>query len=179
MDLVKTRLDYSPELIFVVDVSGTTELITEVRLSIISDLKKIGYVGRYVDGKAIFKLNDLQKYFDIGVLKYDLEVFIGNQYFVPISGQIEFTEPVRVTAEKEVITTPPVTFQAGLVMAKSLEESQKKEKIKILMKRLSEVSNDLGFPISECPTEEELEKLSNEVVKKSKPVQKIGHYIKL
>jgi len=131
MDLIKTRLDYSPELIFIVDISGTTESVTEVRLSIF-DQTKISYVGRYADGKAFFKLNDPQKYFKLGVFKYDLEVFIGNQYFVPLSGQIEFTEPIKVTAERGDITTPPVTFQAGLLLAKSeikpIEE--KKEVVK-------------------------------------------------
>jgi len=131
MNSIKTRLDYSPELIFTVDVSGTTERITEVRLSIIVDSRKIGYVGRYTDGKAIFKLNDLQKYFNLGVFKYDLEVYIENQYFVPLSGQIEFTEPVRVTADKDVTIGAPVTFQAGLIMAKSLEDTKKEDQKKV------------------------------------------------
>jgi len=170
MDLIKTRLDYSPELIFIVDISGTTESVTEVRLSIF-DQTKISYIGRYADGKAFFKLNDPQKYFKLGIFKYDLEVFIGNQYFVPLSGQIEFTEPVKVTAERGDIATSPVTFQAGLIMAKS-------EINKALAVRLKNVASSLGLPISDVPTKEELYSLLRKAESR-KATKKIAHFIKL
>jgi len=138
VEIVKTRLDYSPELVFTVDVTGTTEPITEVRLTI-HDNRKVSYTGQYKEGRAFFKLDELKKYFKVGAFKYDLEIFIGKQFFVPLSGQIEFTEPIRVTADKESLKEPPVAIvQAGISMAKALDFGIPKPEPKVVKKSESE-----------------------------------------
>jgi hypothetical protein len=58
-------------------------------------------------------------------------------------------------------------------MAKSLEN----ERIKALAKRLSKASSDLGFTISDNPTESELKDLITKANKAKRTI--IGHYIKI
>lgn len=175
METTKVRINSHCDMIFNIDVSGTNELITEVRLTVHDD-KKISYIGTYRDGKAIFKLKDLERYFKSGAFKYELEIYIGNQYFVPLSGQIEFTEPIKVIAEQEKVMVSE--YEKPIQIEATLE--QRSEIKKALIKRLKEVGSSLGVPISDVPTKEELDALVNKAkIGMDKPTPKVAYYIKM
>ena len=106
METIKVKINEHPELIFHIDISGTSDTITEVRLTVHDD-RKVSYLGKYRDGKAHFHVDEIERYFKTGIFKYELEVFIGNQYFIPLAGQIEISDGVKVTAEKEQLKIEP------------------------------------------------------------------------
>lgn len=104
-----------------------TELGVEVITAVGENTdRKISYIGNYRGGKAIFDLKELERYFTSGTFKYELEVYIGNSYFVPLAGQITFEEPVKVTAEHLETRLPdekPIRLAAELI-----SNSEKMEK---------------------------------------------------
>jgi len=112
METIKVRMNEHPELIFHIDISGTSDPITEVRLTVHDD-RKISYLGKYRDGKAYFHVDEIERYFKAGIFKYELEVFIGNQYFIPLSGQLEVSDGVKVIAQhpERVDETPKIEAQ--------------------------------------------------------------------
>ena len=99
METIRVKKTDHPELIFNIDISGTNDPVTEVRLTVHDD-RKVSYLGRYRDGKASFHVDEIERYFKTGIFKYELEVFIGNQYFTPLTGQLEVTDGVKIVAEK-------------------------------------------------------------------------------
>ena len=136
---LRVSMDSNPELIFRVDVSGTTTPMQEIRLSFSSNGRKISYVGDYRDSVATFKLKDIDKFLEAGVHDYELEAYVGNQYFIPFAGKVELVKPVSVSAQpvlKGGIEDTGVSLKVDLVSktVTSVEKDEKKEIVKSVEK---------------------------------------------
>lgn len=94
---IKVRLGEA--LKFQVDIQGTSTPVSEARFTIKIGDKKMSYVGEIKNGVVIFELLDLPKIINVGQqYACELELFIGNQYFVPFMAVFEFIEPMEIKA---------------------------------------------------------------------------------
>jgi len=119
------------ELRFQVDVDGAAIPITEVRLSIKSGGTKFSYVASYKNSVATFAIVGLDRFVSPGgTYDYDIEVYIGSQYFVPFNGQIELVSPVSVKVQTVAVVEPKVTQIAteglSLFPIRPIESPEKK-----------------------------------------------------
>jgi hypothetical protein len=134
-------MDSKPELIFHVEISGTTTPMQEIRLSFYNDGKKLSYIGDYRDSVATFKLKDIDKFLDAGMHDYELEAYVGNQYFIPFAGKIELVKPVSVSALpvlKGKEDTGEVSLKVDMISktVTSIEKDEKKEIVKSKVERI-------------------------------------------
>jgi len=110
MNATRIQAGSAVEMKFQVDVDGASVPVTEVRLSMKSGRAKVSYVAEYKKNVATFSISELEKYVSPGnIYEYELEVYVGSQYFVPFKGQIELVHPVSVKIES--VTVEPVVRQ--------------------------------------------------------------------
>jgi hypothetical protein len=126
--MITIKLGMISNLDFRVTVDGTTSPVTETRLSIAIDNKtKISYTGTLLQQVASFEIEGFDRFGKVGQ-KYPffLEVFIGNQWFVPFTGELEFVNPVAVSAslQGDRVVAPLIT----VTEVEKSSEPKKKEK---------------------------------------------------
>ena len=151
METIKVKKNEHPELIFHVDVSGTSDPITEVRLTVY-DEKKVSYIGKYRDGKAHFRVDEIERYFKTGTFKYELEVFIGSQYFVPLAGDLEVSEGVKIIAEypERIDETPKIKAQFEMKKGLNPEPIVKATVVKEKEKKVEPKRKQTSFKLSKA-----------------------------
>lgn len=99
MNVIQIKSGVVSQLRFQVDVEGTDTPVKEVRLSVITESVRISYRGALNESVAVFGTRGLENFVKPGhPYDFDLEVFIGNQHFVPLQGKIQVIEEVSVNA---------------------------------------------------------------------------------
>jgi hypothetical protein len=86
---------------FRVVVEGTSSPIAEVRFSVdIGKGMKLSYIGILEGQVASFQIEDFGQFGKSGPkYLFSLEIYIGNQWFVPLSGDLEVVKPISVSAD--------------------------------------------------------------------------------
>lgn len=95
--VLSLRSGSGAELEFEVQVSGTNEPIKDLRLSFFDDKSALSFFGGYIEGIGKFQIpcdKTIEKY-----AAYKLELLIGDSYFSPLGGAVEFITPVTVGAK--------------------------------------------------------------------------------
>ncbi len=88
------------DLKFQIDVEGTPSPTREVRLSVITDSMKISYLGKLKSNVAMFSIIGIENFIRPGqTYDFELEVYIGNQYFAPFTGKIEVVQPFSINVK--------------------------------------------------------------------------------
>lgn len=134
--MIELELNESNELKFSLSVSGVIEPVNEVRFTLNKGKKKLSYPCVLENEIVTVVLDDL-KLFGPGEHKYDLEVFIGNQYYNPLSDVLKIKQGPKV--ESKVISSKKETHLTE-VLSKPIEV--KKVEVKAKKEDTKEIKED-------------------------------------
>jgi hypothetical protein len=102
-DNIKIMLDESNELLFKIQIEGTNNNPSNIRLVCENEDNNIDYVfkGKNTQENNVisFILPELNNILKEGVYKSHVEVIVDNRYFVPAIFNLECKKPVKITAE--------------------------------------------------------------------------------
>ncbi len=113
MNAIQVKAGVPSQLRFQVDVEGTDTPVREVRLSVMTESLKVGYRGVLKENVAVFTIRDLESHVKLGQAHdFDLEVYVGSNYFAPYSGKIEVVQPVSVSVSE--VGSSPMKVEATL-----------------------------------------------------------------
>lgn len=104
---IDLEIDESNELLFKVQVEGTD--VSPARVRLVCEGEELSYIfngaGTEEPGVVQFDIPNMSGKLKEGIYQASVEVLIDNRYFAPAQFEINFKQPVKVTAESVSVPT--------------------------------------------------------------------------
>jgi hypothetical protein len=130
-------------LSFKISIEGGSP-VSRVQISIhLDDKMKLTYIGNYLDNTATFAIEGFEKYGKSGTTyPFDLEIFMENQYFVPLQDHFTLKAPTLVKADLVKSNEEPVK-PSPKVNAEMLEKNELDDMEELIIKKAKK--SDIDF----------------------------------